>query len=355
MNKVERKSNFELLRVIAMILIIVHHYSIHGGLFGIETINYNKYIGGIIYSGGKIGVNLFMLISGFFLIKSNFNIKRIIKLIFQVWFYSTFLLSGYVFFKGLPSEEILRSSIFPITYGTFWFITIYIGIYFLSPFINKFINSTSKKNMQKLLIIFLFLFSILQNDKGVSRFLGDLEWFIFLYMLGAYIRIYDFPKLTKKHINIGCIFGISLNIIRIIIITYSSKLDLNNFSKITQISRMNNILVTWISVCIFLFFKNSDLKANKIINLFGKTSFAVYLIHDNLFKKILWKNVLKVEDFYLAEPYLLILHIIGCTIGIYLVGTLIELIRIKVIEEPIFKIKKFDKWFEKIDKAMEIE
>ena len=90
------------------------------------------------------------------------------------------------------------------------------------------------------------------------------------------------------------------------------------------------------------------------INILGKSSIGVYLFHDSIFRIEFWKEIFKVESFYNAEPYILILHIIGSVIAIYLIGTLIELIRVKIIEEPIFKIKKFDKWFEKIDKVMEI-
>ena len=31
LNKEERQSNFELLRIISMILIVAHHYAVHGG------------------------------------------------------------------------------------------------------------------------------------------------------------------------------------------------------------------------------------------------------------------------------------------------------------------------------------
>ena len=45
-------------------------------------------------------------------------------------------------------------------------------------------------------------------------------------------------------------------------------------------------------------------------------------------------------------------YVLIVTITIYLICTLIEIIRIKLIEEPIFKIKKFDKYFEKVDEIM---
>lgn len=49
----QRKSNFELLRIFAMVLIILHHYAIHGGLSSIAGFGVNKYIGIICLIGGK--------------------------------------------------------------------------------------------------------------------------------------------------------------------------------------------------------------------------------------------------------------------------------------------------------------
>ena len=357
MNKIEKKernSNIELLRIIAMVMIVMHHYSIHGGLFGIEEISFNKYIGGIIYSGGKIGVNIFMLISGYFLIYSKFNIKKVLKLFFQVLFYSIcFLFAGYIF-KGECNNDVIKKSIFPITYGTYWFITIYIGIYFLSPFINKLSKSLKQREFELILLIFIVLFTILQTDAGVSRYLGDLEWFIFMYMFGAYIRLFDFHKIDKKYITLGTLLMGTLIIFRVIIITYNSKEDFNIFSKIIQYSRMNNWLILLFSIFIFLFFKNLNLKNNRIVNYMGKTSFAVYLFHDNLFKDYFWKNICKVDVFYNANALALIMHLLICTITIYFVVAIIEYLRKKIIEDNIFKITKFDKYFDKIDKLMNV-
>ncbi|MBQ7410437.1 MAG: acyltransferase [Clostridia bacterium] len=351
----ERKSNFELLRIFAMILIILHHYSLHGGLFKIDSTGINKFIGTTIYFGGKLGVNLFVILSGYFLINSKFKCKKVLKLILQVLFYTIGLISLYIVIKGMPETNIIKKSFFPITYGTYWFFTIYIGLYVLSPFINKFLNGISKKNLGTLLVILTFMFSILGTVTLESKFMGNLQWFVFLYMVGAYINLYDFPKISKKIFYLLSIFGLILIIGIVNLITYISIENSNHFSRIYQIVGMNYLLTFIESICIFMTFKNFEVKNNKIINVLGKSSFGVYLFHENMFREFFWKKLLKVEMFYFAEPYWLILHIIGCTIGIYLVGTLIELVRAKVIEGPIFKINKFDKWFEKIDNCINCE
>lgn len=352
---IERKSNFELLRIIAMMLIILHHYSLHGGLLTITSYSINKYIGTISFVSGKIGVNLFVLISGYFLINSKFKIKKLFKLILQVFCYTIPLFLLYVFVKNDVTKQIIKYTVLPITYGTYWFITTYIGLYVLSPFINKFIKSISQKNLTVLFLILLVLFSVIPTITSTTKFMGNLQWFIFMYMIGAYIQLYGFNKIKKAKLKWYVVGLYILLVLMACGITYISQNDQNQFSRIYQIIEMNYIVPFLISIFMFLLFENLNIPNNKFINLLGKTSFGVYLFHDSYFREVFWKKIFKVESFYNAEPYLLILHIIGSVIVIYLVGTIIELIRVKVIEEPIFKIKKFDKWFEKIDKVMGIE
>ena len=60
-----RKSNIELLRIVAMVIIVMHHFAIHGGFaFSSETISINRLWVQFITMGGRLGVNIFVLISG---------------------------------------------------------------------------------------------------------------------------------------------------------------------------------------------------------------------------------------------------------------------------------------------------
>ena len=61
----KRKSNFELLRILAMLRIIGHHFSVHGdAVFATDVLTVNRLWMQCIEIGGKLGVNIFVLISG---------------------------------------------------------------------------------------------------------------------------------------------------------------------------------------------------------------------------------------------------------------------------------------------------
>lgn len=64
--KKTRDSNIELLRIIAMCLIIFHHMALNTGIVDGYSINGNMIFGIIGGIGGKIGVVIFILITGYF-------------------------------------------------------------------------------------------------------------------------------------------------------------------------------------------------------------------------------------------------------------------------------------------------
>jgi len=71
-----------LLRIIAILLINTHHFAVHCGMeFDTKKVTFNRlWIQFITIFGGKISVNIYILISGYFLIYSKkVKIKKIFK------------------------------------------------------------------------------------------------------------------------------------------------------------------------------------------------------------------------------------------------------------------------------------
>lgn len=142
----DRKLNFELLRIVSMFLIVIYHYSDWGGLIQVGDDLSTKLIGDFLNIGGKLGVNIFVLISGYFLIDSKFKIKKLIKVIFEVWLYSVGIALVCMLLKiGDLSQDTIVKSFLPIMNNMYWFATAYVVMYVLSPFINKFIRMYWKR------------------------------------------------------------------------------------------------------------------------------------------------------------------------------------------------------------------
>lgn len=98
--------------------------------------------------------------------KSSFRINATIKIWLITIFYSWILtILSIIFFPNILKINHIFSVrhniqfIFPISYGTYWFITVYIVLMLLSPFINKFLKNLSQSEFLWILIVgFIYLF-----------------------------------------------------------------------------------------------------------------------------------------------------------------------------------------------------
>lgn len=152
----KRQSNIELLRILAMILIIAHHFALFGAFGFSETaVSINKLWIQFIQIGGKIGVNIFILISGYFLInEKSIKINRIIRFWLQIFTYSIIFFIIFIAcgIKTYSTKELIYH-MFPITYSLWWFASAYFVLYLLIPYVNKLLTSLSKLEYQKLIVL----------------------------------------------------------------------------------------------------------------------------------------------------------------------------------------------------------
>lgn len=87
-----RESNIELLRIVSMVLIIMHHFSVHGTFSFTPELTFNKVFLQVFGLGGKAGVVAFVMITGYFMVSSSFKLHKFAKLVGQIWFYSLAML-----------------------------------------------------------------------------------------------------------------------------------------------------------------------------------------------------------------------------------------------------------------------
>lgn len=325
MEKRQRDSKFEILRMVCMILIIAHHLSCHGGyaLDAISSVN-QGFVKGLIV-GGKLGVNVFVLISGYFLCKSKFKPSKLMKLLLEILFYSFFI---YIIFVATGVVEFSTKeffySIFPTSTNAYWFMTCYVIMYVLSPFINKILNATSKRECL-LLIGFLLILQTILPLAGFS-YLSNVAWFITLYVIAGYLRMFPSKIADCKWFNITlfCLTFVAM-------ITFNVFLDMSIWG-------MTSIVCLICSVSLFDVFKNIKRTiSSKFINLISSATLGVYLIHDNNYvRPWLWQQFLKCPE--MAGEWFFPLFAIGIILAVYVVCVLIDLIRIYAIEKPFFKL-----------------
>lgn len=338
----KRNSSLELLRIIAMFFIVISHYSVHGG-FELNSINliYNKVLLQMS-TLGSLGVNIFVLISSYFLVSKEFDIKRIIKIMMQVLFYSLVIYIIFLLFNNAEfSIKSLLTNCFPVIFKNYWFATTYIILCILSPFLNKMIKSLDKKDLRLLIIIIFIIESIIPTMLLQNFNINEIIDFVLLYMIAAYIKFYPKDIALNKNLKEKKLLVISI----FILLTLVLSLDLfaPQFSAYyIFLFHRNSPIIIVIAFCIFVLFLNKSFYSSNI-NKIAKFTFGVYLIHDNPFiRGYIWNTIFKTNQY--ANSTFLIFHMFVTVIIIFVLCTLIECIRYICLNKSInvlaFKIEK---------------
>ena len=337
----DRQSNFELLRIIAMIIIVAHHFSVHGGFdFSTDTINFNRLWIQFIQIGGKIGVDLFVLISGYFLVsQKSIKTNKVIKLWGQVFFYSIVIFIAFVILgiKPFGIKELIKH-IAPITFSQWWFASTYFVLYLLVPFINRLLCSFDKKQYFCFLVCLLGLWCFIPTFTGQTFQSNSLIWFIVLYSISGYIKLFGInTKLTgKKLIILSAAFVVLTFMSAVIFDIIGTKIAFVG-THATFFYDMQRLPILIISLLMFIGFSKIDIGHRKLINTISASTFGIYLIHDNGYvRPFLWETVFQnasYSDNNLLMPYSLMV------IAIVFVGcSIIELTRIHLIENNCISI-----------------
>ena len=169
MEKTKRQSNFELLRIFAMFMIILHHIQVHGsqvlltadsGYFAQPIIYLRLLVFEIGVPLGRIGNGLFIMISGYFM-NANDHIdtgKIAKKLLLQLGFATVILIIAYSVWITYFKSETLSLSMIAIEKfnSSWWFIGYYFSIIVLAKlFLNGFTAKLSRSQFKMLLLTIL--------------------------------------------------------------------------------------------------------------------------------------------------------------------------------------------------------
>ena len=365
-----RNSSFELMRIVSMIFIVIGHTLSWGGVTDSAN-DFLKLIIYIIYALIVVHVNSFVLLTGYYQVQSKFKIKKVINILILMLFYRIFCLIiainlDWIQYVGIK-DLILK--ILPLSNFSYWYLNVYIVLYLISPYLNVFVNNTSKKKYGILLII-LFIFCSIITRTTMQEFIANedgysLIHFIFMYLVGGYLRKYDgtinFKVLNKKITTMdkSSIFLIIYFIIGIIKFLFNY-LGINNnilpeFVNIRLKYSFDRLiyddpLVILQSISYFLFFKNLKIKSSAINTLSLATN-EVYLFHMNQsFRKNLYLMLgLNLSNYTIKN----VPKIIWVVMQIYFIGIIIFFVRTFIIK-TISDNKYIMKVKEKVEKKCNI-
>lgn len=220
--KQSRQSNIELLRILAMLGVIILHYNnvdAGGGFKYVAEGSLNYYILYTLGSATICAVDLFMLISGYFLSTSKRRVLwKPIELLSQVMLFNLVIYLVRSIIAGYKlSAKAVMSSMIPANY----FVVLYAVVYIISPYINLLLETLTRKQLDVFVGILMILFAVCPTFVDVLSVITDREWqglstigmygrqrgytivnFALMYIIGAYLRLRGLEKSFKTKIGV---------------------------------------------------------------------------------------------------------------------------------------------------------
>ena len=328
-----------------MMVIVAHHFIANSGLTsdtGPLTTNptsANSIFLWLFGMWGKTGINCFLLITGYFMCKSQITIRKFIKLmlwiyLYRIIIYVAFLVTGY---ESLSAVRMIKL-LLPVWGFNANFTSCFIGFWLTIPFWNILIHNMTCKQHLILIALLVGMYSFLGSIPKFDITFNYVTWFGVIYLIASYIRIYPSHCFENKFLwSMLTIVSIILSMLSVIAFLYVGK------GYFFFVSDSNKILALGVAVFSFIYIKNIHIPYNKIINAIGGSTFGVLLIHTNsdAMRIWLWKDVVNCVGHYNLTVLQLVGFSFGVVLTIFFSCILIDRIRIKIIEEPFFK------WYDK--------
>ena len=319
MSKSQRISNIELLRIISIFFVTMHHLVVHGSNACGYLTNYSFYqgtLGVILNCFCVIGVNVFILISGWFGIKN--PIKATIHLIFDFVILSTLMNIGLYLYQGNLGELALKAT---YKFKYLWFLYDYILLALLSPFLERLIKSMSLKIYTIFILIITFINVVicygleLVNSKGYG-----LLNFLYLYFVARYLRcLYEGGLLRVFTSSFFATLYVGFSLLAAGCYFLLAYLGCSDSLGGVRFFSYNNPIFILSSICLLLSFSVARPFYSNIVNIVATGVFSVYILQSSMqlcpfrvyLSKLIYSNYSYMGLFVFGILILIVFSIIG--------------------------------------------
>ena len=331
-----RLSNFELLRLISIFMIVLIHANMYiwtvaaGNAAGIYTALANGLC--------NTGVSMFILISGYFGVK--LDVKKLTKLELRMITYSLIVFVVSIVFFGAEmgmgdKVELLSKSLLPFISRNHWFYSCYVLILLFSGYINDFVEWLGKKRLFGLILMMLVVFSVFptffyyevvpDNGKGIVQM-------FMVYLMGRYLRMIPASdegneKLWGRFLSGKLSTPVMLTIAAVLwaVNTATFRHPLRIGGIYHTLCKDNSITNIVLAVTIFLLFSRMKFSSG-LINYVAKFVFAIFAMN-YVFIDVVMKIFFEKKGFEPVSGIAGVALYLGICIAITLVCVLIGIFR----------------------------
>lgn len=315
---IERNLGVDLLRIVLMFMIIIHHIMLRG--CGLRNLYQNSFdLKNLPFSFINaflvVAVNCFFLISGYYGMKE--NLKKEIKLALSVYvMYWLINMAGIISGGQVFNTELIKGFIFPIS--QYWFIFVYLVLNLIAPYLNILLEHITVRQEQKLLAILLIIWCgyafLIDNEIFGANMGYSLGFSIILYIVGNYLGRTRFDTIVPGKLLAVYLLASLINALSVI-----GLICLGKTALAWKLYSYNNPLVLIGAAAFFLMFKNIKIDGKPSIQLIARHVVYVYIFHSTAFISDLYtRYFIAISGSYLGHK---IIYIILFSCFLFSVGT----------------------------------
>ncbi|MCM1038418.1 MAG: acyltransferase [Ruminococcus sp.] len=336
----KRQANFELLRILAMLMIITLHYLVKGNVAVpyTESQSVVNCTAWLVEAFCIVAVNCYVLLSGYFLVESAWRPGRVVSLLGQILFYSLLIPVVMILFGMISPDELgfydWLGFILPIETEHYWFATAYLFMYLLAPVLAVGVKKMEKKTLQTVIVILLLLVSVGKSVCPVplvtDRYGYDYGWFLCLFLIAAYLRLYGCRLWRSKRDSLLLYIGMCLCIFGVSAVAGLLADKAEAFSYYADMPyTYNHIFCLLGAIGLFGLFSQIKIREGKaaaLIRYLSPYTFGVYLLHEHILIRYEWTGWLQIEK--VRGSFWFLPHMLLCVAIVYALGTLVDFVRV---------------------------
>ena len=205
---------------------------------------------------------------------------------------------------------------------------------FCIPFLNILLRNMSEHQHLKLLALLSFIYIFMGTVPTFSVSMNYFSWFIVLYFIASYLRLYPKKIFEKTSFWAVCMLMTAFLCIISVLCCVWLGARMNRQIAYLFVVDSNQFLAVCMAVTSFLFFKNLNIRQSRIINTIASSTFGVLLIHANsdTMRAWLWNTVLDVPRMFSLSLDTLVFRSIVSVLCVFAICVVIDQIRIRTIE-----------------------
>ena len=338
----ERMANLELLRIVAMLLIVVLHFLGKGGWLTELTEPSLSYTGYVAWGMEALAIgslNVYMLLSGYFLIEGSFRVKRLLQLFLQVLFYSITIGLTAAAFGYLPEEGFsiyyLATLCLPVSTNHYWFMTAYFFMYLFMPLLVQGVKKLTKKQFQIVLSLLIFAVCIVKSVVPIKLSTDmqgyDCIWYMCVFLVAAYIRLYGVPFFKNVWRSLLVYLASGAAIFALTLALRFLYLRTGKLSNMLTVSyNYNHILTLLASVALFYLFCHIKIKQGAFSRFacrIAPYTLGVYLWHEHIAIRYEWQKWLYSVAGTPDNGMMLVLYTLLAVVLVFTTGILLDMLR----------------------------